>query len=61
MGLCKYRNIRKTENRNIDKTWKNGLNKNKLVIIRISWKNYPSLTEIINPHYLMLLLIGLMF
>ena len=33
------RNTGKTENRNIGKTWKNGLNKNQFVFIRISRKN----------------------
>ena len=45
------RNEEKTENRNIGKTRKNGLNKNKLVFIRISIKNYRSLTKIITSPY----------
>ena len=55
------KNIVKTENINKGKTWKNDLNKIKLVIIRISRNNYPSLIKIIDSHYLMLLLIGLTF
>ena len=60
IGKQKYRKHRKYR-KNIEKTWKNNLNKSKLVFTRMSRKNYPPLTKIITPFYLMIMLIGLTF